>query len=61
MVTLINIFMDVFANNLLFREKRGKGEKRGEVEWQSLKVRYYRLKRKEENWLINLLFFFNVN
>ncbi len=53
--------MDVFANNLLFREKRGKGEKRGEVEWQSLKVRYYRLKRKEENWLINLLFFFNVN
>jgi hypothetical protein len=61
MVTLINIFMDVFANNLLFREKRGKGEKRGGVEWQSLKVRYYRLKTKEENWLINLLFFFNVN
>ncbi len=24
MVTLINIFMYVFANNLLFREKRGK-------------------------------------
>ncbi len=23
MVTLINIFMDVFASNLLFREKRG--------------------------------------
>jgi len=24
MVTLINIFMDAFTNNLLFREKRGK-------------------------------------
>ena len=45
MVTLINIFMDVFANNLLFREKE---EKRIFLKKEAKKRNFKRKEEKEE-------------
>jgi hypothetical protein len=44
MVTLINIFMDIFINNLLFREKR---RKRGFFWTKRLKIGVLAEKRKK--------------